>query len=106
MSETTDIATWIREMIEGPAGMNECEHREWVIWHVSERVAAASWIVRCLANPKNAGSGEVLKAIIARRGGMLRCGVCGCLMAREQLRFCPRCDLPLCGAYCEERHKC
>jgi hypothetical protein len=62
-----DIAAWIRDIIEGSGGMDQFEEREMVIWHVSERIAAASWAVRCLANPRCKGSAEVLAAIIARR---------------------------------------
>lgn len=69
-AEGVDINAWMRDCIEGPAGMNDFEKYEWVVWNESERMAAARWILKCLANPKNEGSGSVLKAIIARRGGI------------------------------------
>lgn len=61
------IAGWIHEMIEGSGGMNDFEAHELVIWHEDERVAAARWIIRCLGNPRCAGSDEVLQAIMQRR---------------------------------------
>lgn len=62
-----DIKAWVRGVIEGRGGMNDYEEREWVVWHVPDRVAAADWVVRCLANPDCEGSAEMLAAIHARR---------------------------------------
>ena len=58
----------IHDWIHGPFGMDAYEEHEWVIWNVSEREAAARWAVRCLANPSNGGSRDVLLAILRRRG--------------------------------------
>jgi hypothetical protein len=65
--EEFNIAAWIMDIIEGSGGMNQFEEREMVIWHVPERIAAANWAVRCLANPRCKGSAEVLAAILERR---------------------------------------
>lgn len=62
-----DIAKWCRDIIEGPGGMNDYEKYEMAIWNDSERVAAAAWVLRCLANPECKGSQEVLAAILTRR---------------------------------------
>jgi hypothetical protein len=68
MSEAElDITAWIRDIIEGSGGMNQFEDREMVIWHVPERIAAATWAIRCLATPRCKGSAEVLAAILERR---------------------------------------
>jgi hypothetical protein len=67
MSEEFDIGAWCKSVIEGSAGMNDYEEHELVVWHDSERVAAAKWVVRCLANPRCEGSAEVLEAILRRR---------------------------------------
>jgi len=66
-TEVLDIAKWAEDMILGVGGMNDYEKYELVIWNESERVAAAKWILRCLANPKNEGSEYVLNAIMERR---------------------------------------
>lgn len=72
MSKQTefDIEKWIKEAMEGPGGMRDFDRREHPIYHCSRRIAAASWIVRCLANPKCEGADDMLKAIIAQRGGI------------------------------------
>lgn len=71
MSETCenniDIAEWIKKCIEGPTGMLAFERYEWAIRLESNEICAASWIIRCLANPKCEGSKEVLDAIMERR---------------------------------------
>lgn len=61
------VQSFAKDIIDGPGGMNEFERREHIVWHTSERVAAATWAIRCLANPDCAGSEEVLKQILARR---------------------------------------
>lgn len=65
--QTIDIAEWATRIIEGTGGMNAKELYEWVIFHDSDRVAAAKWTLRCLANPECEGSAEVLQAIMERR---------------------------------------
>lgn len=62
-----DIFQWSQDIVEGPGGYNNWKQYEWVDTGVSDRVAVAQWIIRCLANPNCAGSGEVLKMIVARR---------------------------------------
>jgi hypothetical protein len=61
------ITEWCEKVIEGPSGMNAYEEREFVSWFKSDRVAAAEWVIRCLANPKCEGSAEVLEAIMEHR---------------------------------------
>lgn len=67
-----DIGEWIRECMVGKGGsMKDFEAREGVYdAGKPRRVAAANFIVRCLANPKCEGSDEALRAIIERRGGI------------------------------------
>lgn len=62
-----DIAGWCQLVIEGGGGMNVYEQRELATWPKGERVGAAEWTVRCLANPGCDGSAEVLSAIIRNR---------------------------------------
>ena len=66
-----DVETWMKDIIEGCGGMNDYEEYELVIWNEPERVAAARWTLRCLANPKCAGSEYVLNAIMERRKEVL-----------------------------------
>ena len=56
-----------RGIIEGVGGMNSFEQHEEVIWHHPDRVAAAIWTMRCLANPECEGSAEALASIIEAR---------------------------------------
>ncbi len=56
-----------RACIEGSGGMNDYEYYEFVVWDVPDRVAAAHWILKCLANPACEGSEEALAAIMAHR---------------------------------------
>jgi hypothetical protein len=63
----TTISEWINQIINGPAGMNDFERHELVDWLESDRYCAASWAIRCLANPHCEGSQEVLDAVIEQR---------------------------------------
>ncbi len=58
---------WARSIIFGIGGMNDYEDRECVVWNQPERVAAAEWAIRCLANPYCEGSQYVLDQIIDAR---------------------------------------
>ena len=69
---TITASSFARQIIEGPGGMNDYEEREVVVWPTSERVAAAMWTLRCLANPACEGSAEALDAIIKQREAKLR----------------------------------
>lgn len=71
MAEAFDVQEWARLVIEGIGGMNSFEHHEFAVWNVPDRVAAACWVLRCLANPRCEGSAEVLAAIHARREEVL-----------------------------------
>lgn len=62
-----NITEWVNQVINGPGGMNEFEAHEMVMWNDTERVSAAIWVLRCLANPACYGSEEVLQAIQERR---------------------------------------
>ena len=59
-----DIYAWVHDVIED---MGTFEDREMVVWHVPDREAAACWIIRCLANPREEAAGKVLASIIKRR---------------------------------------
>jgi len=72
VEQKLDIAAWIKDCIEGKGGMNAYEDNECVVWHVPERQAAATWILRCLANPWCEGSEAVLAAILERRPKKMR----------------------------------
>jgi hypothetical protein len=56
-----------RSVIEGSGGMNDYEEHELVVWHVPDRVAAAHWTLKCLANPDCEGSEEAVQAILQER---------------------------------------
>ncbi len=62
-----DFATAI---IEGCGGLNDYQRYELVVWPYSDRIAAAVWTMRCLANPPCEGSDVALAAILARRETM------------------------------------
>lgn len=62
-----DIAKWIKGIADD---MIAFERHEYPIYKVTKRRAAMSYVIRALANPKCEGSDDVLKAIIARRGGL------------------------------------
>ncbi len=59
-------------VIEGPGGMNDYEDHEMVVWHNSDRVAAAHWMLKCLANPDCKGSEEAVAAILEARSRKIR----------------------------------
>lgn len=61
-----NIAEWVDRQVVGPGGMDDYEAHELVIWHVPDRIATARWIVRCLGNPRNEGSREVVMALMRR----------------------------------------
>ena len=65
-------ADWVKDIIEGPQGMNSFQRHEMVIWNEPERIAAANWVLRCLANPSCEGSGQMLHAILERRKNAMR----------------------------------
>ena len=69
---TLTASSFAKQIIEGSGGMNNYEDREVVVWHTSERVAAAMWTLRCLANPACEGSAEALDAIVKQREAKLR----------------------------------
>lgn len=56
-----------REVIEGPGGLNSFESREMVVFHEHERVHAAAWMIRCLANIDCPGSEEAVASILEKR---------------------------------------
>jgi len=70
MAQKTQIDKWCEGVILGIGGMNDAEKYELIIWNEPERVAAAKWVIRCLANPACEGSEEVFNAIAARRAKM------------------------------------
>ena len=66
------VADWVKDIIEGPQGMNSFQRHEMVSWGEPERIAAANWVLRCLANPSCEGSGQMLHAILERRKSAMR----------------------------------
>jgi hypothetical protein len=74
LRQDIDIAEWCRDIIDGPGGMIDQEAHKLVIYHVPDRVAAVMFAVRCLANPRCAGSAEVLAAIGERRADVAPAG--------------------------------
>ena len=66
------VADWVKDIIEGPQGMNSFQRHEMVIWNEPERIAAANWVLRCLANPRCEGSDKMLHAILERRKNAMR----------------------------------
>jgi hypothetical protein len=64
---TWTLKKFAESIIEGPGGMNVFGDREMVVFHGSDRVHAAQWAIKCLANPLCEGSEEALAAIIERR---------------------------------------
>lgn len=66
-SEPETATDFAKQIIEGPGGMNDFERYEIVVFHNSERVAAAVWTLRCLANPECEWSQEVIDHILAVR---------------------------------------
>ena len=66
------VADWVKDVIEGPQGMNSFQRHEMVIWNEPERIAAANWVLRCLANPRCEGSDQMLHAILERRKNAMR----------------------------------
>lgn len=70
------LPAWCRDVIEGSGGMNDYERHEWVVWHVPERVAAATWAVRCLGETRCPGSAAVMRHLNRqRRRAAYRTGV-------------------------------
>lgn len=63
MKDNNFIVLWIDSCINGPSGLLAYEDREVVARTEIDEIVAATWILRCLANPLCKGSGEVLKAI-------------------------------------------
>ena len=61
------VADWVKDIIEGPQGMNSFQRHELVVWNEPERIAAVKWALRCLANPQCEGSDHMLHAILERR---------------------------------------
>jgi hypothetical protein len=65
--KSVDILAWIKRCIEGSSGLYSYENYEWAIRTESDEITGASWIIKCLANPNNKGSEDVLQAIIEHR---------------------------------------
>lgn len=64
------VEKWIKDCIEGPGGLLNFEKYEWAVRNDTDEMVAASWIIRCLANPSCEGSEDVFKAIEERREEM------------------------------------
>lgn len=65
--EGFNVGDWAADIIQGTGGMDDYERYEVVAWNDPDRVAAAKWVLRCLANPKCDGSDRMLAAITERR---------------------------------------
>lgn len=66
----TDIKAWLTAILEGTGGLKSF-HKYELGGQRSNIHDAASWTVRCLANPKCAGSGTVIQAILDERARKL-----------------------------------
>lgn len=66
-----DLFEWSRTIIDGPGGFVAFDEREWPIFNDTRDVEIVKWTLRCLANPANTGSAEVLAAIQKRREKVL-----------------------------------
>ena len=62
-----EIEDFIQRIINGTGGFKTCEEYEIMVHHIDRETSIASWVIRCLANPKCEGSKEVLDAIIKQR---------------------------------------
>jgi len=60
-----DINAWCEGIITGVGGLDDYNRYERA--GLDTQLDAVKWAIRCLANPKCAGSAEVLAAIIERR---------------------------------------
>jgi hypothetical protein len=60
---------WCQTVIEGGGGMISWQSHEMVIFDSAydDRTHAAAFVLRCLANPRCAGSEEILRLIHDRR---------------------------------------
>ena len=58
------IPDWIKGIIRGGGGFNMNRQRE---GGGVSREDVAAWTIRCLANPRCEGSGEIIQAIIDNR---------------------------------------
>ena len=68
MAEEKDIITqFCEDIINGPTGLHTFENREMAVPKIDRDVATACWVIRCLANPHNPKSREVLNSIQRRR---------------------------------------
>jgi hypothetical protein len=56
-----------REIIEGTGGLESFIEHELPDYEDSDRVVAAHWTLKCLANPDCEGSEEAIQAILAAR---------------------------------------
>jgi hypothetical protein len=65
--DVLDISEWIHQIISGIGGLHDYEKYELAVPRIDRDEAAASWAIRCLANPKSETAGWVLDAIIERR---------------------------------------
>lgn len=66
----TDIKAWLTSILEGAGGLKNF-HKYELGGSRSNIHDAANWTVRCLANPKCAGSGTVVQAILDERARKL-----------------------------------
>ncbi|MEV6984996.1 hypothetical protein AB0M95_27575 [Sphaerisporangium sp. NPDC051017] len=63
----TGLSDWITRIIHGPGGLDDYLDHDPM---PDPQTGAVEWALRCLANPDNEGSAEVLAAIIARRAAL------------------------------------
>lgn len=66
------INDWIDKTINGTGGLHSFERHEAVVMNAPRDEAVAAWVIRCLANPENEGSADVLASIVARREKMAK----------------------------------
>jgi hypothetical protein len=65
--QRVDVLAWIESVVTGGGGFQSFEQHEMPLFTHERDVELASFVVRCLANPRCEGSAEVLAAIQRRR---------------------------------------
>ena len=62
-----DIRAWIDDILTGAGGLEAFQAHEYAVEQAPRDVVVAAWVLRCLANPRCAGSAEVFREIYVMR---------------------------------------
>ncbi|MEE9341063.1 MAG: hypothetical protein V3V21_05305 [Thermoplasmata archaeon] len=65
-----EMHEWCRDNVHGTGGLHSLEYHESVSWGDRD-VGIVEWVIRCLANPRCTGSGDMLDEIEKRRRAKL-----------------------------------